>query len=657
MVGNAIGLVLLMLTAGAATALIARHWRWTFTRDPALTTIGIAVVFVSWCELSAVIPAFGALITDVPMAQMPVFASVSLVGTALLWWTLRRRSAARATGAHGQSPRGQTPWLRRPGKVLWLCAVPVSLLHIGLFISNALSPPGSYDGCFYHLPNVLRWLQNGILDMDVGVLHACVSGNADLWLMFFASLWYEPLFELTFVPLGILLGVSVAAISRELGASRNGCLISGLLALASPMIACQMYGSKGDVFGVAFLLTGVWAVLRLWRRPNDDPTTPVFVGGLSIGLAVGSKLSFMLWAFPVVLATLATFVWRAMHIGRWSEARRLLAVFVLAGLAPSCFWFARATVETGWPLYPVKVPFMGDEVGNGVSIEGAASVPHSGLTSLAYPWFEWKLGGYNYTEGNGIGPQVAAFAAVALVWLVLTLRRSWRSAYGVPRVLLLAYLVFGLTAYITILQSHPRWALPVWMVALAATGPLLGLLTRYGGRASTALLVLTITLSAVMTGLWPAKELMGRLRDGDLSRNYVYQLPDLIDELPPGTVVLNATLQDCLHYPLLGRAWQNKVVTPEQATRDNLIAPITREALAATPVDIVFTRGDAPPPFAPDVEWTLVFDDRDDPERRPSTAPTLIYRPLTTHAAGVPPALDRTADASASVESDSSRTP
>ena len=185
-------------------------------------------------------------------------------------------------------------------------------------------------------------------------------------------------------------------------------------------------------------------------------------------------------------------------------------------------------------------------------------------------------------------------------------------------------IVGGTCLFIGLLMSRARWALPCFITMWAASALLVDRLLRTTPRASIALISLTLILSAAMVSLRPARKLLGNIRDGDLSRAYSYQMPKLFDDLPEGTVVLNAG-NHTWKYPLLGARLKNRVI---DAGERGLHPPFSQSQLDAEAVEVVFFRGRHPSVFTDDVAFEKIFDNREDPNRLRTTNPTRVFRVL-----------------------------
>ncbi len=589
--------VLLLISAGMASRNLTRRLPLTPVDDPLPPFVAWGTLFVAWSLASALAVALAALLSGHPLVRLPIVATVSVAAALILH--LRAPHPSPLVRKQLPIPRPSIPI-----RTLLLPAIPVAALHAFLAIDALLRPPTSYDGLFYHLPLIVHWLKAGRLSMMPEVFHFCGPGNGEVWTMF-AAAGSERLAELAMIPIGLLLAVVVVGLARELGAGPRGALACVLMAWASPMVALQMYGSYVDLFGATFLLGAIYWILRIARTKSDLPAASG-LAGLSLGIAFGTKLTLVPWVGAVALMFVLA-AYSASSDPAGGRIRRLAAiVWPFAASLPACsfFWYFRNAWETGWFLYPVKIRLLGMEYGAGkVAGDICTDLASRGWIALTYPWIEWKKSGYPYSLDNGLGPIFAACAVTGLIYLASaalfgTRRRRW------PRALVLAFTAVGAVLFVKVCFSYPRYAMPLWLILFAATGPAIGLLLHQYPRGTTALLALTITLSVAMTGFWPLKTLAGRIADGRLGRAATYDIPELFDQFPPGTVVLNMG-RGTANYPLLGRRWTNEVVETIRATPLGLTRPLQQARLNENHIEVVFARDlDRPEElFAPDVRY------------------------------------------------------
>jgi hypothetical protein len=286
-------------------------------------------------------------------------------------------------------------------------------------------------------------------------------------------------------------------------------LALGAIALSVPALADQAGEARNDIVGIFFLLAGVTVMVNAWG--GDEGTEKRLGGegrgagvgaylvvGLAAGLAVGTKLNFLLPAAVLVVGL-------ALVAPRGARGRSLLAA-ALAAMAGGGYWYLRNLVHSGSPLPwihhlgPIDLPApeqaLGgreahsvlDYLGNG-SVWSDWFLPglHSGL------WILWPLlllaalaglvlaavqvrGAFVDQEDTkapcgGVALGIAGLVglATALAWLIAPTSASGRD--GMPR---------GF-------ESGLRYLAPALVLGLALlpTVPTVAsLLSRFGGRRS-----------------------------------------------------------------------------------------------------------------------------------------------------------------------------
>ncbi len=635
-----VSLMLLVCSAGAGSGLLSR-WLAEAARFGRLErNLAWGTLWIGWLVAAVLLTATATLLTGLPLVRPEAAAVVSLVGWLAVW--IRRPHGDKHTERFGV-PDARPGRVRRrlPRAFRFVVVGPVLLLHIFLACEALTRPPAGFDGLHYHLPLVVRWTQGGQLSMVEGVWQFSLPGNGEVWMLLFAWLGVERLIELSMLPVGLLAGLLVVGIARELSASGPAALLAAVFALAGPMTAMQCYSSYVDCFGATFILAGVYWTLRVHRGPPGFPHMAACapLAGVALGLAIGTKPSFVLWAGLVAVATAFAVVRKAMResSGGGRSARRRIAsaglAFALAAGACCFYWPLRAAVCTGWPLYPIQLRLAGRTIGTGLPAERIVSdLGRQGWWSLCYPWVEWKRAGHqpargDYAADNGLGPAFAAFAVPGAVYLLVRRRRIRRPGDLATDRTVLVLMAAGVVLFVEACFSYGRYAIPLWMLAFAACGPMLDLLVRLRPRSTLALACPVVVLTCAMMALRPAVDLAGRLRDGDLGRSRFYGLPPIIERLEPGAVVLNLG-ESTANYPLRGGRWTNRVIETLLADHLGLKPPLTACQIAAHGIDYVYTRDPSAAPFADDVAWQIAWDDRLDPARLPTTPPTVLYRVL-----------------------------
>ncbi|MDM0081331.1 glycosyltransferase family 39 protein [Variovorax sp. J31P179] len=223
--------------------------------------------------------------------------------------------------------------LRRPGIVVGVDAAErvMSAYVIGILILTAVlaacAPPNTWDSMTYHMSRVAHWVQNGSADFyptailrqlhsnpwaEFAILQAQLLSGGDRFANFVQWLCMA----------GALVGVS--AISRQFGADRRAQIFTMVVCASIPMGILQATSTQTD-YAVAFwLVCFAYFGVRIIQGSRQQAH---FIGlSLSLGLAVLSKGTAYVFAFPFVLA-----------LGAWllvrKEGRHIKAVALACALA------------------------------------------------------------------------------------------------------------------------------------------------------------------------------------------------------------------------------------------------------------------------------------------------------------------------------------
>lgn len=546
------------------------------------------------------------------LLRLPLFqpwaVAVLMAGTtaALCCWSgLRRRSAA--------TSETRPPVVQRLSAfqrlVGWLLALPVAALHIVLLTESLLRPPRGYDGLFYHLPLIVRWMRQGrLFQFFHEVPEYCHPSNCELWQWLPASTGRENLIEAAMLPLGLLLGLTAFVLAREFGARRLGAWAVALLVLSCPMIAMQTYSSYVDVFGAAFTFGCFLWTLRCFRAgTRREEAVYAVLAGLSGGIALGTKLTNLVWIAGIVVLFVGLRAWRGWrgprpaHAGVGVVAMGLL--FTTGAMVCSVAWYMRNTAHTGWPLYPLQVPMGGVSTGGGFGWQdvqdsiGKQNREHVDWRMFAYPWFEWKRRGSVYSDGNGLGPGFAALAVLGVVYFMLAAAR--RKQPDLRRAAVGAVVLIGMGAalWAFLFQYNVRYVIPVWCLCFVVSGGLVDLFLRTHRYLGTALVGGVIALAGAMVGAYPAQAMERHFTGGDRSRTRYYGLIPELAALPPGTVILNlASEKD--NYPLLGDGLKYEVIESMQVWHGTITLPLTQAQIDRHRIGVVYAPAGQIAPFA-----------------------------------------------------------
>ena len=345
----------------------------------------------------------------------PVCLVVSL---AALGIGVAGRQRARRPGASGDVEADPRTASRRE-EIVAACAAVVLVgaqwsTHVADALTRGMTHP---DTLWYHGPFSARMLQiesfgelgrlgylpSRHFPLNSELLHAIVALPFDRDVL-------SPLVNVFFAALALL---AAWCLGRDKGVGAIAVLGVAML-LGMPTLAGTQPGqASNDVMCAALLLAGV-ALLRESRlRP-----APTWLGGIAIGLAIGTKLTI---AGPVAVLILGT-AWYAVRRGRREGAVALLIGFV----PPAAFWFVRNWVNVGNP-----VPFVNLHLG---PIDLTATAPVAGDTSIVATLSDLSRWGNEYVIGlgRGYGPlwPVVLLGAVIAGWWTLTRGRDFDRVVG-----------------------------------------------------------------------------------------------------------------------------------------------------------------------------------------------------------------------------------
>ncbi len=359
------------------------------------------------------------------------------------------------------------------------------------------------DPLTFHLPNVGRWIQTGSLwqiDQFVPLqAHGNYPNNGDVVLLSTVLPWHNDF--LVRLPIAFFLAVTavaVYAVARELRAPPPAAVLAGAAAISIPVVGiASIPRALPDPLLWATLSIGVLFALR---RARTGRTSDLVLAGAALAIAAGTKwYGVSSVAVVVVVWTLARLPSR--RAGAAGALRDGAAVGGLAFLGVAA-WFARNLVESGNPVFPVKVAPLGITLFDAPPDVLRGQVGFSIADYLGNPDVLGQLAGEVY-EGLG-APGIAAAIAV-LAALVLARRADGGRAALVMAITALALLaLYAVTPYTALgLRDEPslasvntRYAVPALLLALPVAAWAAGRLPRTAALALEAALALAVILGA-----------------------------------------------------------------------------------------------------------------------------------------------------------------
>ncbi len=506
---------------------------------------------------------------------------------------------------------------------LWAAVGILASIYGALIIDLATAYPEGWDALSYHLPLSVTWFQERTVAVDLQK-HWMLSlpGNSEVVSFLVLPAGWEALLPLPqSIGLTCLL-IGVYSLALRLSRDRTAAVSCVFITLTLPIVYFQTASAYVDLFGTGFLFAA--AALGLHGVSSGATAEGrlglVAAAALACGIAVGVKPTFWLYATLLTaamgLAALRQTGWNLRSVVRPT------VIFGVGMLVPSVFWFARAAHGTGNLLYPLEVTW-----GDRVLLPGFASTEitpidfaigrfvRSELEWLVYPWVEYKhpLGLTAYSAEAGLGAAFATFVPLGLAYLAW---RTYTAKANCRAALLCWWGLFAAMAlcWLLLLRQTPRFGLPWIVFCVVLSAPFLAVIARGGRRSFQILFVAAIAGSSALLGLDPALSLAVRLRFQTWTRAAHYNYPQALDQLPPGTVVLN--LAGYNNYAVAGRRLSNRIVNRFEAPR-----PLTFDFLANRGVDIVVDLESKPDP--PVEGLTLM---RREAVSEPSTGQRTVWR-------------------------------
>ncbi|HEY0278416.1 MAG TPA: hypothetical protein VGC32_09130 [Solirubrobacterales bacterium] len=435
-----LGVVELLWLVGFAwlgAAQVRRRWVPRLRGEVAfLSTLVLAVALLLW-----VAEALGTLSAFKPV---PFLAAVAILGI-VLRFAVSAPSAggasmgeAGATGPAAATPGPLSSTAARPSLIATVIALVIAGIAIGHFVSGVKLRLGTgmtgFDSTWYHGPFAAGFFQSGnTIDLHYiapQFLAWFYPANSEvvgaIGMLSFHRDLLSPLLNLGWLLASLLACWCIGRPFRVAPWS----LALGAIALSVPALADQAGEARNDLPAIFFLLAAIAIALNAATSPdgadgvrssprNEWSSTnaegrgltngALLLVGLSIGLAGGTKLNYLLPAAVLVLGLTAL----APRGRRWTT---LLCAGGMA-LAGSGYWLLRNLVQSGNPLPwihhlgPISLPAPAQALGGRES--------HSVLSYLTNGsvWSDWFLPGLH----GGLWIIWPVLAAAALAGLLLAL--------------------------------------------------------------------------------------------------------------------------------------------------------------------------------------------------------------------------------------------
>jgi hypothetical protein len=525
---SAFAIGLLRLAAIVIPVSVAGH---TFRTRFLVVSGPLAVLADAVLSLSALLlgaEGLGLVGLDRPAALVPLFVVLAVVSRA------GRKPSAKLDAAHPTPPPSMAPAGVRS---LWdLRVLPVAL---GLVVvaaqwclktADALGAGMSnFDTLWYHMPFAARFAQTGYVTgiqfTQADPFVAYYPANSELFhaigIMALRGDWLSPLFNLLWLAVALL---ASWCLGRPWRVERL-TLLAGCLAFSLPVLSTTQPGEAfNDMVGLASLLA---AAALVANKPDD--LRMLAVAGLALGLAAGTKYTFIVPAL-VLVAAMAV---------RAPPGKRgaVLLHLTLPGLLTAGWWYLRDLIRIGNPLGlqfhlgPLTLPGPRSPLASALQETVISQISNLSL------WGSRFAPGLNHAVGP-LWPLVLALGVVAVLGGIVLVTDGVMRVLAVTAALTgISYLFLptgasGIEQGTNLFEVNLRYLTPALVLALVllpilvrlrapralgALGPVLGVVLlatqlEHALWPTQALrhLAFVVVVAAAAASLWRARLLRGR---------------------------------------------------------------------------------------------------------------------------------------------------
>lgn len=223
----------------------------------------------------------------------------------------------------------------------------VLLIALATLVIAVVAPPNNNDSMIYHMSRVWHWTQNHSLTHYRAVVQFqnYLSPGAEMIILHFQILTGGDCLANTvqwFSMVGSLIGVSL--IAKALGARRSGQIFSSVFAATIPMGILQASSTQNDYAAAFWLVCFVYFLISTKKSPG---IANVFFTGASLGLAILTKATALIFAFPF-----SAWIGLALLKSNSRSAFKFAGIILALILVFNFGHFYRNVMDFGHPLAP-----------------------------------------------------------------------------------------------------------------------------------------------------------------------------------------------------------------------------------------------------------------------------------------------------------------
>lgn len=449
--------------------------------------------------------------------------------------------------------------LRKVKSKIWVIRYMAFLLVAGYsyFIYKGTSVPlNEFDVLSYHMPMAMDFFRtHSLIPEPDRYWHFYFPANFETWLSTWLFVGRSKLLAIPQLFCIIPISLMQYMLTRQLGGTRILAWTSALAILGTPILLFQSVTPMNEMFSLPFLI-GIF--LYTLRYLNTQQRLDAILAGCSLGLAIGTKYSFLVLILAIPIALLA-----ALYVkeGVNRKSTRSWMSFVLYFISPALilpsFWYLKNLWLKGNPFFPFQLNIFGRVIFPGISTVFDPAFEYN-FVLHKWHWLIYLLGENHYSASQGFGYLAGGIGIVAFVAAIMIDLRNARR-----RILSIFYLIISVLSilfwwYAT--QHEPRFLiffLPILVIIVSKLFQQKMFIRNL--NAFLLLVIFALTIGRAM--LFMQNDIKGFKYDGNFLAFYC--LAEQIDDWGPEETLLLFYEGDYGHlltYALSGSELKRRVI-------------------------------------------------------------------------------------------------